>query len=266
MKNHYIFGTYGDNVYYLCLMKMLGGGNLFVKLNYLDYHCTHVIGPPYSAGLGLTGKLKQYEYDFMAPFLESQDYIHNVAVWNNEPLDYNIDGAWEYHLIKGWQGNIPETYALTLGMNILDPDIQKKLWYEPWLTPVEPIRIPGKPVIVNRTPRHLFGTHGSGWSRFIANKLSDYGVFVGHENEHADFEQKFGISIQHHKCSDMLEVARLIQGAEMFIGNQSMALSLAIGFGKTYFCEIRGDWQHTRTPHGGYGDVWFPRTNGHYFT
>jgi hypothetical protein len=51
----------------------------------------------------------------------------------------------------------------------------------------------------------------------------------------------------------------------MFIGNQSSALSIAIGLGKTYWCEVRADYERTKTPHGGYGDTWFPRVNGFYF-
>jgi hypothetical protein len=63
----------------------------------------------------------------------------------------------------------------------------------------------------------------------------------------------------------LLHVAQVIQGSEMFIGNQSSALSIAIGLGKTYWCELRADYERLKTPHGGYGDVWFPRTNGFYF-
>jgi hypothetical protein len=62
-----------------------------------------------------------------------------------------------------------------------------------------------------------------------------------------------------------LELAQVIQGCEQFMGNQSVALSIAIGLGKSYWCEVRKDYEQTRTPHGGYGDTWFPRINGNYF-
>ena len=123
----------------------------------------------------------------------------------------------------------------------------------------------GKPIVVNRTSRHLHGSDGSGWNEFIKNGLGDYGVFVGSEEEHAVFENTLKIKITYHKTNDLLELAQVIQGAEQFIGNQSAALSIAIGLGKTYWCELRADYENTKTPHDGYGDTWFPRVNGFYF-
>jgi hypothetical protein len=39
----------------------------------------------------------------------------------------------------------------------------------------------------------------------------------------------------------MLELAEVIAGAEQFVGNQSVALSLAIGQGVDWVCEARKD-------------------------
>lgn len=257
-------GTFGDTIYSLCVMKMLGGGKLYVKLDALNDFAKNVLGWA-DAGPG-KGRYTQTDYDMIAPLLEAQDYLTEVAVWNNEPIDRaELDNHWKMHLIKGWQGNQTECYALTAGMNIHDPDIRKKLLFEPWLTPVEPIRIPGKPFVINRTSRHLYGANGTGWNDFIKNKLADYAVFIGSEQEHAVFEQSFKIKVEYYKTKDLLEVAQVIQGCEQFIGNQSSALSIAIGLGKTFWCEVREDFEHTKTPHGGYGDVWFPRVNGFYF-
>ena len=119
--------------------------------------------------------------------------------------------------------------------------------------------------MVNRTSRHLYGANGAGWNDFIKNGLADYAVFVGTEQEHKVFEQSFKIKIDYYNTKDLLELAKVIQGCEQFIGNQSSALSIAIGLGKTYWCEVRQDFEFTKTPHGGYGDVWFPRINGFYF-
>jgi hypothetical protein len=101
--------------------------------------------------------------------------------------------------------------------------------------------------------------------RWISKGLHHRFLFVGHINEHAEFQARFGIKVDYYPVKDMLEMARLIQGSDYFIGNQSMPLSLAIGLGHNYFCELRTDYYGTRTPHGGYGDVWFPRSNGRYF-
>jgi hypothetical protein len=264
MKNHAIFGTLGDNIYYLCFMKLMGGGNLFIKMNYIGQYCAEVLGWT-GIGLATPGTITVWQHDFMKPLLEIQDYINSVSMWDHEPIDYSGEEVGRLHRrIPGWTGNQTEDYAIAYNIDILDPEIKQKLLYEPWLK-VEPLKIPGKTIIVNRTPRYHSGTNGDGWMRWISKGLHHRFLFVGHPNEHAEFQQRFGIKVDYYPVKDMLEMARLIQGSEYFIGNQSMPLSLAIGLGHNYYCELRGDWQGTRTPHGGYGDVWFPRPNGRYF-
>jgi hypothetical protein len=264
IKNFVTISTFGDIIYSLCLIKMLGGGNLYIKLNALDEFARSTLGWR-DAGPG-SGRLTQQDYDTIAPLLQAQDYLKHVGIWDGHTDDYpQLINHWRMHLIKGWQGNQTECYALCMGMNIHDPAIRKQLLFEPWLTAVEPIKIAGKPVVINRTSRHLHGAEGHGWVDFIQRGLVDSAVFIGSEQEHADFQRQFRIQIMHYKTTDLLQVAQVIQGSEMFIGNQSSALSIAIGLGKTYWCELRADYEHLKTPHGGYGDVWFPRTNGFYF-
>lgn len=261
--NFSTIGTFGDSIYSLCLVKMLGGGNMYVKLNALDTFAKNVLGWP-NAGAA-SGRYTQTDYEMLAPLLEAQEYINKVSIWKDEKIDYGFDDHWKFHLIKGWQGNQTECYALSVGLNIFDPNIKRNLLFKPWLTELTPLRIPGKPIVVNRTSRHLVGADGQGWNDWIKNELNEVAVFIGTDQEHDDFEDYFKIKIQKQPVSDLLEMARYIQGCEQFIGNQSVALSIAIGLGKTYWCEIRGDFENTKTPHGGYGDTWFPRINGFYF-
>jgi hypothetical protein len=263
-KNYVTHATFGDIVYVLCVMRMIGPGDLYVRLNHHDEFARTVLGWP-DAGAA-SGRLTQKDYEIIAPLLEAQDFIGKVAIWNGEVDSYpQLLDHWKMHLIGGWQGNQTECYALAMGWDIHNPDLKKKLLHEHWLTPVDPIRIPGKSVVVNRTNRHLWGATGDGWNGFIENGLGDYGVFIGTADEHAAFEEQFKIKIHYEKTEDLLHAARLIQGCEQFIGNQSSALSIAIGLGKTYWCELRADYENTKTPHGGYGDTWFPRINGFYF-
>lgn len=265
--NFITHSTFGDVVYSLCVMRMLGQGDMYVRLNYHDEFAQKVLGWP-NAGPA-SGRLTQRDFEILAPLLEAQDFIDKVAVWQGEEDSFpQLLDHWKMHLPRGWQGNQTECYALTMGWDIHDPSLKKKLLHEPWLTPVDAIRVPGKPIIVNRTNRHLHGAEsGQGWHEqgFIEKGIGEYGLFVGTEQEHAAFEENFKIKIQYQKTEDLLEVARLIQGCEMFVGNQSSALSIAIGLGKTYWCEVRADYERTKTPHGGYGDTWFPRANGFYF-
>jgi hypothetical protein len=77
-QNFITHSTFGDIVYSLCVMKMLGGGDLYVKLDYHDYFTKNVLGWP-NAGPA-AGRLTQKDYDIVAPLLEAQDYISKVAV------------------------------------------------------------------------------------------------------------------------------------------------------------------------------------------
>lgn len=260
--NFYTIGTFGDTIYSLNLVKILGGGNMYVKLNAMDEFAQQVLGWP-NAGPA-SGRYTLEDYEMLEPLLKAQSYLDQVSIWHGEKVDYDFSDHYKFHLINGWQGNQTECYALTQGMNIHDPKLKKKLLFEPWLTPVRPIQIPNKPIVVNRTVRYLYGDPSEEWNTFIKNGIDEYGVFVGTEKEHNDFEELFKIKIQYQKTEDLLELARIIQGCEQFIGNQSVALSIAIGLGKSYQCEVRKDYENTRTPHG-YGDTWFPRINGFYF-
>jgi len=260
--NFYTSGSFGDSIYSLCLVKMLGGGNMYVKLDDMDRFAREVLGWP-DAGPA-SGRYTQRDYDVIEPLLKSQSYLTSVQIWKDEKFDYDFNDHYKFHLLNGWKGNQTECYALTQGMNIHDPKIKNQLLQEPWLTPVSPIKIPGKPFVVNRTARYLYGQPSDEWFQWVDNGLTDTAIFVGNDEEHAAFENTF-CKIEHYKTKDLLELAQVIQGCEQFMGNQSVALSIAIGLGKSYCCEIRKDYENTKTPHGGYGDTWFPRINGSYF-
>jgi hypothetical protein len=263
-QNFTTMGTFGDTIYSLCLIKHLGGGDMYVKLDALDTFARTNFG--WQDAGPAKGRLTRRDYDLIEPLLNAQDYLDTVAVWTDEKDDFpQLSEHWKQHLIKGWQGNQTECYALTLGLDIHDPAIKNMCLYKPWLTPVDPIRIPGKPFVVNRTVRYLYGAPSDEWYRWVDNGLGEYAVFVGSEEEHKDFEDVFKCTIEHYKTKDLLELAQVIQGCEQFMGNQSVALSIAIGLGKSYWCEVRKDYEQTQTPHGGYGDTWFPRINGNYF-
>lgn len=263
-NNFVTISTFGDVIWSLCVIKILGGGNLYVKLNGLDDFCrTHMrwkdAGPH-------SGRLTQQDYEFMEPLLKAQDYLKEVKVWTDQQDDYPILlDHWKFHQAERWRGNQTECYALTLGWNINDREIKKKLLYEPWLTPVEPLKIPKKYIAVHRAERYNYnGKPSEDWYSYFENGLEENGFFIGTDKEHADFEKMFGVKIYHQKVSNLLEMARYIQGSELIIANQSIHVAIAIALGKSYRLEIRKDYEVTKTA-SGYGDNWFPRINGYYF-
>jgi ADP-heptose:LPS heptosyltransferase len=61
-------------------------------------------------------------------------------------------------------------------------------------------------------------------------------VFVGLKAEHEDFENRFG-PIPFYPTTDYYQLCRVIAGAQIFIGNQSCPLHLALGMLKTVVVE-----------------------------
>jgi hypothetical protein len=220
------------------------------------------------------GRYTQQDIDFIMPLIEVQSYVNKSTVWNDEPVAYDLRDQYKQWArrdgkLENWLGNQTECYAATCGLDIQTH--RKALLVDPWLDGVEPIRISGKSIVVNRTRRHIrrdafnMKLTNDQMEHWIENdSLLDMAVFVGTEQEHSVFCEQYQCNIDYQPVRNMLEMAQIIQGCEQFIGNQSMALSLAIALGKTFWCEVRVDYEQIKTEHG-YGDVWFPRANGHYF-
>lgn len=265
-------GTFGDTIYALNVIKLLGGGDLYIELNGMDALARKMWGGG-DAG-DHRGRYTQQDIDFILPLLEKQSYINQVKIWNGEHIDHDLRDHYKFWAkregkIENWMGNQTETYAMACGLDIHQH--RRDLLINSWLDNIDPVSIPGKPIILNRTHRHirrdtfnmqLTNDQCDHWIR--EDSLLDMAVFVGAPQEHAEFCEQYACDIEYQPVTDMLEMAQLIKGSEQFIGNQSMALSLAIALGKTFWCEIRVDYENIKTPHG-YGDVWFPRANGHYF-
>lgn len=105
--------------------------------------------------------------------------------------------------------------------------------HDAWLTCEPSLETKGM-VVINRTSRYL--NHHFHWSRIVEH----YGgriVFVGLQHEHEQFCEKFGY-VSFRETKTLLEVARLIAGCELFIGNQSCANAVAEGLKKTLIQEV----------------------------
>ncbi len=64
----------------------------------------------------------------------------------------------------------------------------------------------------------------------------------------------------YHPTKTLLEVASVIAGADVYMGNQSSGLAVAIGLGVPFCCELRRDLPRERN------ECYFPnQPNGQYF-
>ncbi len=248
-------GTFGDLIYSLAMVKHLGGGDFYLRLGDMDRMAKRVLGAG-SAG-DHTGEMTQAQFDALKPFMDSLPYINKFEVYTDQHIDHQLEEA-GFTIVKQ-NGNYMYSYAEALGIDFYKH--YKEFMYQPWLEVKDPIRVPGKPIVINRVNRHLYGCdpEAKAWREFFKKGLSDMAVYVGKESEHAWFEQSLGVKIQHYKTENILEVARVIAGAEQFMGSQSMCLSIAMGLGKTILCECRKDLPLQRN------ECYFIRPNVHYF-
>jgi hypothetical protein len=66
-------------------------------------------------------------------------------------------------------------------------------------------------------------------------------VFIGLPEEYEAFKKLTGWNIEHYPTQTLLDVAEVIAGCEQFLGNQSVALSVAQGLRVPYAYETRRD-------------------------
>ena len=117
------------------------------------------------------------------------------------------------------------------------------------------MQVSGRPIVINRSSRYhnlLFP-----WRELVANRGHQM-IFVGADREHEDFVRQFGF-VPRFETATLLDVARLIAGSRMFIGNQSCPMAIALGLGANVIQET-WDGEHISlgdldVPWGGQGDA-----------
>jgi len=257
MKTFKHSGTLGDIVYGLPIMKYFGGGEFYLHLGQVDWITQHYYGgqpDPYHQG-----RMTEKDAEFMRPFMEAQAYITKFDVLDpkNTAITHNLDKF--RPLFVGHPGNYIATYCMAFG--IKDPVTMKQISDGPWLTVPNPKPIPGKPYVINRTARG-FAPPGCNpaWTQWRENGVDQESVFVGLPKEYDDFKQLTGWNLDYYPIKNMLELAEVIAGAEKFIGNQSVALSIAQGLRVPYTYETRRDLPEHRN------ESYFPNhQDGSYF-
>lgn len=146
----------------------------------------------------------------LMPLLKSQHWCNSVQIWSGQEYEFNLD---MFRLVFTGQGNLPKWYFWTYHS-----------WYnlaQPWLW-VEPNKDYNDIIVVNRTNRYR-------QTLIKYNRLSGLPVtFVGLKSEYEDFAKDVP-SAEWVEAGDFLELAQIIAGAKMFIGNQSFSYWLAEG-------------------------------------
>jgi len=212
-------GDLGDIIYSLPAVRALGGGIL-----YLDpdggKSSPAVIETTYEKRTSLTAEAIQE----FTPLLQMQPFIQEVQPWRGQTVEYDLD-QFRRHIKFN---NLSDSHLTAFGLPLAERDTA-------WLKVDNPIFVKGRPVVINRTARYhanyLF------WV-YTLDKLLPHCIFVGYPKEHEIFEYTFKRQVQYFPTPDILTLARVIAGAEYFVGNQSFVHALAEGMKKPLTNEV----------------------------
>lgn len=156
----------------------------------------------------------------VGPLIEAQPYINAVRIWKREPIAWASEGFRpKWHNTIDNLATCHAKHAFDNGFIQKMPDLSK-----PWLTAPEDKSYAGS-VIINRSAR--YNNDRFPWARIVQH----YGnriIFLGTGEEHEVFVKKFG-KVKYLITKDFLEVAKVIAGSALFIGNQSACMTIAEG-------------------------------------
>lgn len=201
-------GEIGDIIAFLPILKILGGGTLVVTNQRREYW-RHMPGKRLAA---------------LRPLLEAQSYCHGVEEVEDpdEPKGIHLDysRAWE-NVIGKYKYTLTQAQGWWAGVDPQDPEINK-----PWIELQGDIPQHGK-IVINRTDRHTTG-------QLPYHRLArrEDCIFIGHPDEHDRF-QKSWFKLPYVPTKDYLEIAKLIAGASLYVGNQSSCFWVAAGLQTT---------------------------------
>lgn len=190
-------GKLGDIIYSLPAVRAMGGGKLLLQEN-------AAIGDRLTTDLRCS----------MAELLRMQPYITAVEDFRDQTDFVDLDAFRRRPLTE----NLAEQHLRTFDLDPREKDTR-------WLWVDRPELLPARPVVIHRS-KNLHDPEFPWPAVYL--KYAKMAVFVGTPDEHRDFVAKFG-DIQYQPTATLADLARLIAGCELFIGNQSCPFAIAEG-------------------------------------
>jgi len=253
MKTYRHSGTLGDLIYSLSVVKKMEPGRFMVAINNIE-NCVAQYGyRPDEVDPAHKGRFTTQDFEWLAPLLERQSYISELCTWHQgdpEP-DVNLD-SFRGVLFRGFEGNYVEAFHRTFDLPFTQEDYSTT-WLEADATAIAPI-------VVSRTFRYRDPAGDQIWKEIAHDTNLDLeGIFIGTKAEHEDFVRATDVNIPYRPVNDFLEMANIIAGCNLFLGNQNFGYSLAMGLGKDSVLET------IKIKPLQNNECYFPRSNTQYF-
>lgn len=214
-------GNAGDIIYALPTLKKMheiSGApiNLYLRLNQpliLSGYLSHPMG---------NVMLNEKMASMLSPLIEAQDYINSCVVYDDQKIHINLDVI-RSKTITVTNGNIARWYSYFTG-------ITPELW-KSWLT-VEADKAYSDSIILARSGRYR---NPSINYSFLGRY--DNIAFIGVKSEYEEMK-KIVPNIEWVQVSDFYQLAGIIKGAKLFIGNQSLPYAIAEGLKTPRILEV----------------------------
>jgi hypothetical protein len=212
-------GDLGDIIYFLPVMRAMGGGTLKIT-------AVKPASVPTRQNL-----LENDAWQALRELLESQGYVD--AVEPSSIHDADVDGdAYREPFHTALRENYEEAKEVSLvtwqaWAHGVDPACQNKCWLA-----IEPNRIAR--YVFNRTSRYT--NPDFAWAA-VYDALGKEAVFLGTSDEHQEFVRAVGY-VLHVETANLMQAARIIRGSEYFVGNQSCLYAIAEGMKHNALLEV----------------------------
>ena len=243
-------GTFGDLIYSLSVVKKLGAGAFAIALNNIEICVAQYGYRPDEVDIMHKGRFTVADFNLIEPLLRRQSYITDVVPWKGIH-DIDLD-QFRGVLFRGFEGNYVEAFYKTFNLPFT-ADVYDETWLE-----ADPLRMAS--VVINRTFRYRCPSGTASWQNLLEQaNITQNGIFVGSDEEHEDFEKSTGFRVQYYPVKDFKELADIIAGADLFMGNQSAAYSIAMALGKSSVLET------IKIKPLANNECYFPRDNCQYF-
>lgn len=155
--------------------------------------------------------LNEKMVSMLKPLILSQPGFATCDRWNGEPIDIDLDDIRKYPFLLN-RGSIARWYFLIFGKYF---DL-----HDSWLS-VVPDNHFADAIVIARSQRY----HAPGIRYNFFDKYPKI-YFTGTEEEFAEMKKEIP-DLQYRPVNDFLELARIIAGSRLFIGNQSFPYSLS---------------------------------------
>ena len=208
-------GDLGDIIYSLPVIKTYGSGKLLISDSIMPLKNSlkkHNIYINQNKTDNTFSGICDEKFEFIKPLLQKQPYITSVNRWHqNIHVSVDLDG---FRLDKS------SLFVYEKYINMFDVPLDK---YETSWLDCDERKI--EEIVISRTNRYK--NYNFPWHSFT-RKYRNKCVFVGLQDEYDTFIKLFGY-IPYYKVQDAYDMACVIKGSKLFIGNQSLAYAIAEG-------------------------------------